>query len=183
MAARRAGLGVFLLRVLEDVAQQRRVIEGLRDALPAGRGSAVIVQGSPELKTHVDVWGPIGDALSMMRNVKKQFDPVGVLSPGRGPAVIDNENEKEKGFRYILSTTPPAPPDAVDRVRGLHHTIAELEKLSRIADVAGSKAQRSSCIVSRSTSENIFPIEADLSAPTPCSPVMDPPLRCNTSDL
>jgi len=88
VAAGRAGLGVFLLRVLEDVAQQKRVIEGLRDALPAGRGSAVLVQGSPELKAHVDVWGPIGDALSLMRNVKKQFDPAGVLNPGRGPGGV-----------------------------------------------------------------------------------------------
>jgi glycolate oxidase FAD binding subunit len=85
VAAGRAGMGVFLVRVLEDVPQQKRVIEGLRDALPLGRGSVVVVQGSPALKTHVDVWGPVGDALLLMRNVKKQFDPAGVLSPGRGP--------------------------------------------------------------------------------------------------
>ncbi len=85
LAAGRAGMGVFLLRILEDVPQQKRVIEGLRDAFPLGRGSVVVVQGSPALKSHVDVWGPVGDALSLMRNVKKQFDPAGVLSPGRGP--------------------------------------------------------------------------------------------------
>jgi glycolate oxidase FAD binding subunit len=85
VAAGRAGLGVFLLSIGEDISAQTRVIEGLRDVLPRGRGSAVVVQGSLELKTHVDVWGPIGDGLSLMRNVKKQFDPAGVLSPGRGP--------------------------------------------------------------------------------------------------
>jgi glycolate oxidase FAD binding subunit len=85
LAAGRAGMGVFLLRILEDVPQQKRVIEGLRDAFPLGRGSVVVVQGAPALKSLVDVWGPVGDALSLMRNVKKQFDPAGVLSPGRGP--------------------------------------------------------------------------------------------------
>ncbi len=84
-AAGRAGVGVFLLCILGEVQLQKRVVEGLRDALPIGRGSAVIVQGSAELKTHVDVWGPVGDGLTLMRAVKQQFDPAGVLSAGRGP--------------------------------------------------------------------------------------------------
>jgi glycolate oxidase FAD binding subunit len=84
-AAGRAGAGVFLLCLFGEVQLQKRVIEGLRDALPLGRGSAVVVQGSSELKTHVDVWGPIGDGLALMRAVKQQFDPAGVLNSGRGP--------------------------------------------------------------------------------------------------
>ena len=85
IAAGRAGAGVFLLRVIEEVQLQKRVIDGLRDALQIGRGSAVIVKGSPELKEHVDIWGPIGDGLALMKAVKQQFDPTGILSPGRGP--------------------------------------------------------------------------------------------------
>lgn len=84
-AAGRAGSGVFLLRIFDDVQLQSRVIGGLRTSLQAGRGSAVLVQGSPELKSSVDVWGPIGDSLSVMRAVKQQFDPGGVLNSGRGP--------------------------------------------------------------------------------------------------
>jgi glycolate oxidase FAD binding subunit len=84
-AAGRAGAGVFLLHLSDGVQLQKRVIDGLRDALPLGRGSAVVVKGSPELRTHVDVWGPIGDGLALMQAVKQQFDPGGVLSPGRGP--------------------------------------------------------------------------------------------------
>jgi len=67
------------------VQSQKRVIDGLRAALPLGRGSAVVVKSPPELRTHVDVWGPIGDGLALMKAVKQQFDPTGVLSPGRGP--------------------------------------------------------------------------------------------------
>jgi glycolate oxidase FAD binding subunit len=84
-AAGRAGGAVFLVNVLGDLSTQRRVIEGLREAQPRGRGSAVVVHGSPELKTAVDVWGPIGDALPLMRAVKSEFDATGLFSPGRGP--------------------------------------------------------------------------------------------------
>jgi glycolate oxidase FAD binding subunit len=85
VAAGRAGAGVFLLRVSEEVQLQKRVIDGLRDALQIGRGSAVLVKSSPDLRTHVNVWGPIGDGLALMKAVKQQFDPAGILSPGRGP--------------------------------------------------------------------------------------------------
>ena len=84
-AAGRAGAGVFQLCVLEDVQLQKRVIDGLRDTLPPGRGSAVLVKSPPELRTQIDTWGPIGDGLALMKSVKQQFDPVGILSPGRGP--------------------------------------------------------------------------------------------------
>ena len=84
-AAGRAGAGVFLLRIAEDVQLQKRVIDGLRDVLQIGRGSAVLVKGSPELRAHVNVWGPMGDGLALMKAVKQQFDPAGILSPGRGP--------------------------------------------------------------------------------------------------
>jgi glycolate oxidase FAD binding subunit len=85
VAAGRAGAGVFLLRITGELQQQKRVIDGLRDALQIGRGSAVIVRSSQELRNLVDVWGPIGDGLTLMKAVKQQFDPAGILSPGRGP--------------------------------------------------------------------------------------------------
>jgi glycolate oxidase FAD binding subunit len=85
VAAGRAGAGVFLLRVTEEAQLQKRVIDGLRDHLQIGRASAVVVKSSHELRTHVDVWGPIGDGLALMKAVKQQFDPAGILSPGRGP--------------------------------------------------------------------------------------------------
>lgn len=84
-AAGRAGLGVFLARIGGDAALQKHVIGGLRDRLPHGRGSVVIRHASPKLKAEVDVWGPIGDGLPLMRAVKQQFDPAGILNPGRGP--------------------------------------------------------------------------------------------------
>ena len=84
-AAGRAGAGVFLLSLSGDSEFQKRVVEGLRQMLPAGKGSAVVVRGSASLKNQLDVWGPIGDSLPLMQAVKQQFDPAGLLSPGRGP--------------------------------------------------------------------------------------------------
>ena len=88
VAAGRAGLAVFLVRIDGDTAAQARAIEAIRSTLHVGTGSAVIVRGSAELRAQTDVWGPIGDGLRVMRAVKRQFDPVGILNPGRGPGGI-----------------------------------------------------------------------------------------------
>lgn len=47
------------------------------------RGHAVIFQSPPELKAGVEVWGPSPPTLSLMREVKQQFDPMGILNTGR----------------------------------------------------------------------------------------------------
>jgi glycolate oxidase FAD binding subunit len=83
--AGRAGVGVLLARIGGGSADQARVLTELRARLPLGRGSAVLVRGSDELKSMIDVWGPIGDGLALMRAVKQTFDPNGILNPGRGP--------------------------------------------------------------------------------------------------
>jgi glycolate oxidase FAD binding subunit len=81
----RAGVGVLLLRVAGDAVGQARILAALRERLPIGRGSAVLVRGSDELRSMIDGWGPIGDGLALMRAIKHQFDPNGILNPGRGP--------------------------------------------------------------------------------------------------
>jgi len=49
-----------------------------------GRGGSLVVLGAPlEVKRRLDVWGPVGDALPLMRRVKERFDPNGTMSPGR----------------------------------------------------------------------------------------------------
>jgi glycolate oxidase FAD binding subunit len=54
-----------------------------RERLAARGGGLVLVKASPELKRAVDVWGPSGDAVGLMRRVKERFDPDRRLSPGR----------------------------------------------------------------------------------------------------
>ena len=83
--AGRAGVGVLYLRLDGDAEAQARLVTELRGRLPTGRGSAMIMRGAPHLKSLVDVWGPIGDGLRIMQEVKSRFDPTGILNPGRGP--------------------------------------------------------------------------------------------------
>jgi glycolate oxidase FAD binding subunit len=81
----RAGVGVLLARIGGDVERQVRVVNGLRERLLPPSGSVVVVRGSDDLASHIDMWGPLGDGLGVMRAIKHQFDPNGILNPGRGP--------------------------------------------------------------------------------------------------
>lgn len=81
----RAGLGVLYLRLAGAASAQASLVRALRDRIDPGRGSAVVRQAGGELRSLVDVWGPIGDGSALMRQVKRRFDPRGILNPGRGP--------------------------------------------------------------------------------------------------
>ena len=45
----------------------------------------MIRRGQLALRRRTDAWGPIGDGLRVMQAIKRQFDPDGLLNPGRGP--------------------------------------------------------------------------------------------------
>ena len=69
--------------------------QALSDVLAALRQSALEVQGNliierapPELKRYIDVWGPVGKTLHLMKQVKAKFDADGLLNPGRFIASI-----------------------------------------------------------------------------------------------
>ncbi|MBI4525507.1 MAG: FAD-binding oxidoreductase [Deltaproteobacteria bacterium] len=47
------------------------------------RGHAVMVAAPPEIKNGVNVWGPPPPGISIMRELKRQFDPEGILNRGR----------------------------------------------------------------------------------------------------
>ena len=81
----RAGLGVLYVRLAGPVPAQASLVGALRDRIDAGRGSAVVRRAEGELRSLIDVWGSLGDAFSLMERVKRQFDPRGILNPGRGP--------------------------------------------------------------------------------------------------
>ena len=64
--------------------------QSLADALTQLRQTAISKQGNliievapPELKRHIDVWGSVEGTLSLMKQIKSKFDPVGLLNPGR----------------------------------------------------------------------------------------------------
>jgi glycolate oxidase FAD binding subunit len=49
---------------------------------PPARGSVVVLNAPPQVRTEVDVWGPVPGA-ALMRSVKDQFDPGHRMAPGR----------------------------------------------------------------------------------------------------
>lgn len=53
-------------------------------ALAAEQGGHAVMFAAPaELKAGLDVWGPPPPSLALMRKTKLQFDPQGILNPGR----------------------------------------------------------------------------------------------------
>ena len=52
-------------------------------ALRAFGGSVVVLELPAELRGHIDVWGCDSNALPLMREIKRRFDPDRILNPGR----------------------------------------------------------------------------------------------------
>ena len=61
----------------------RAAIQAARSAAVNLGGSAIIERCPVELKSELDVWGEAGDAIEIMRRMKQQYDPKGILNPGR----------------------------------------------------------------------------------------------------
>jgi len=79
-------VGVGLLRLEGDGAAPDvflSAIAELRQSLEVRGGSLVVLRCPLEVKSKLDVWGSSGDALPVMKSIKAQFDPAGVLNPGR----------------------------------------------------------------------------------------------------
>ena len=82
-----AGNGVLQATLLGEVPDGRldvNLIRPLREGLAPEGGSVVIERAPAWLKAELDVWGPIDlDSLAIMTRLKKEFDPDGILNPGR----------------------------------------------------------------------------------------------------
>ncbi len=77
-----AGVGVAQVALSGDDPGVMEAISALRAASAGFGGSVVVLETSAEVRSQVDVWGPV-TALGLMRAVKDRFDPGRVLSPGR----------------------------------------------------------------------------------------------------
>jgi glycolate oxidase FAD binding subunit len=72
------GLGTVLLTA--DPAHMGAILKGFRERMEKTGGSMVILGGAA---LDVDAWGDPGDAIGVMRALKKQLDPKNTLNPGR----------------------------------------------------------------------------------------------------
>jgi len=85
------GVGAGVLRVAVSGAPTRGTevenwavaLVGLRDRLEGGGGSLTLSTAPESLMEKVGAWGSVGGESALMRGIKEQFDPRGVLAPGR----------------------------------------------------------------------------------------------------
>ncbi|VXD25498.1 FAD linked oxidase-like protein [Planktothrix serta PCC 8927] len=75
-----AGVGLGVLR-FESVSPE--TLLNLRNWCQSQGGFLSILKAPVELKQQLEVWGYSGNALNLMRQIKKQFDPQNQLSPNR----------------------------------------------------------------------------------------------------
>jgi glycolate dehydrogenase FAD-binding subunit len=61
----------------------RQVLSGLRAHCVSAGGHMVVERVRSEVKNGFDVWGYEAAALEIMRRIKQEFDPRGLLNPGR----------------------------------------------------------------------------------------------------
>lgn len=59
------------------------LIQELQEITTAAGGSIAILRCATGLKKQIQVWPDVGNSLPLMRRIKDQFDPNGILSPGR----------------------------------------------------------------------------------------------------
>ena len=71
-----SGLGILRFEDEQRVLEMRKICE-LRS------GFLSILSATVEVKQKLDVWGYSGNALELMKGIKKQFDAENILSPGR----------------------------------------------------------------------------------------------------
>lgn len=90
-ASAHAGSGVVRAAYVPGAAAPEAVrdgVEALRREAEAVGGSLVVEAAPPNVKRHLDAWGKPGEAFAVMRRLKAEFDPRGILSPGRFPGGI-----------------------------------------------------------------------------------------------
>ena len=82
-----AGLADGRLRVMNDSNEETdSCMDSLKDLRASAHaiGGALVIENAPqEIKGAIDAWGDVGTKASLMRRVKQELDPDGLLSPGR----------------------------------------------------------------------------------------------------
>lgn len=81
------GNGVAYLRLPvtngDDFETTAGSISKLRHQVMGMKGYLTIESAPPELKQHLDIWGPIGNTLDLMKHIKTKFDSKRILNAGR----------------------------------------------------------------------------------------------------
>jgi glycolate dehydrogenase FAD-binding subunit len=83
--AQGTGIGLLKLSAERTNAEEPllRALINIRAQFEAQEGSAVVLTSPASMKSKIDAWGTAPDSLPLMRRIKEQFDPAGMLNPGR----------------------------------------------------------------------------------------------------
>jgi FAD/FMN-containing dehydrogenase len=83
-----AGNGLILINLLPapNGAHDKAVVEAARALLVECRNASgnLVVQRAPaDLKKLLPIWGEPGSDLPLMKRIRAELDPLGVMNPGR----------------------------------------------------------------------------------------------------
>ena len=81
------GNGVIYLKIPicsgSDIQQIAHTLGQIRQRAIDVGGNLIIESAPTEVKRQIDVWGPIGSTLNLMKQIKTKFDAASLLNPGR----------------------------------------------------------------------------------------------------
>ena len=66
-----------------DPAAISTALSNAREAVGKLGGQMIVERCPTEAKANIDVWGDAGDPVKIMRSLKEQYDPKGIINPGR----------------------------------------------------------------------------------------------------
>ena len=78
-----AGIAYSAWPAADEPEADLRLVTSLRKVAASLGGTLVVEAAPPAVKERLDVWGEPGADFTVMRGLKEQFDPQGVLNPGR----------------------------------------------------------------------------------------------------
>ena len=81
----RAAVGSLMVGIEGEFDNQAVVIRALRSVVKLRSGHAVFLRGPLAVRSKIDEWGDLGDGEMVMRAIKQNFDPTGLMRPGRWP--------------------------------------------------------------------------------------------------
>ena len=77
------GYGMLNIHWFNQELDLGETLRHARDAVHSAGGSLIVERAPLSVKADVDVWDYNGDSLAIMRGLKAQYDPNGILNPNR----------------------------------------------------------------------------------------------------
>ena len=82
-----AGSGVCLINILSNgndkAANAVNAVQKLLDQCHGSGGNLVVQRAPSEMKKDLPIWGKQGTDMMLMKRIKAELDPIGIMSPGR----------------------------------------------------------------------------------------------------